>query len=140
LTNDKYLRYGFLYILVMGSLFNGIRDFIDENAIEIVRRVRSPKYAFRLLVYDRKTGKLINDRTFKGHTEDALNATFIGHIAKQRLLRRYTPRKVRLRITDTSTHLIPLKLFAKLSKEVGSNGGPLVLDSDEVKDRIEVES
>lgn len=127
-------------ILVMQNVFNGLKDFFDENAVEIVRKIRSPKYAFRLLVYDKGTGKLINDRTFKGHNEDALLATFLGHITKQRLLRRYTPKKVRLRLTDTSTHLIPLKLFARMDEETKRNkDGSMIVDSDQVKDQIAVD-
>lgn len=125
----------------MQSVFNGLKDFFDANAVEIVRKVRSPKYAFRLLVYDKKTHKLLSDRTFKGHSEDYLLATFTAHIAKNRLLRRYTPSKVILRLTDTSTHLIPLKMFARIENETQKKEGKtMIVDSDEVREKLEVES
>lgn len=115
----------------MERTFNSIKDF----TIEILRKDKDEHYAFRLLIYDMKTGKKVNDRTFVSANEHLLMLKFTGYLTKQRLLRRITPQKVKLRIVETSNHLIPLWFFAKIEKETN---GRIFLKGEETEEKISV--
>lgn len=103
------------------------------NVTEMIKSHRKPIFAFRMLVYNRKTGEKIRDRTFYGHTENELMSKFVAHITKEKLLRRYTPQKVKIRVKETSTHLIPMHFFARLEKETN---GKVFLKDDESEQSI----
>ena len=95
-------------------------DSLKGMDISIENHEISDNYAMRLLVFRKSDNKLVVDRTFIANSEYSLMAKFTAYIAKQRLLRRFTPKKVYIRIKSTTKHKVPLKFFASLEKEYGS--------------------
>jgi len=116
----------------MERTFKNLKDF----TIEILRKDKDEHYAFRLLVFDIKSGEKINDRTFISANEHLLMIKFTGYLTKQRLLRRITPQKTKLRIVETCNHLIPLWFFSKLEKETN---GRIFLKGEETEEKILVD-
>jgi len=113
----------------MERTFESIKDF----TIEVLRKDKDEHYAFRLIVFDKATGKKMNDRTFISANEHLLMLKFTAYLTKQKIFRRITPQKVKLRIVETSNHLIPLWFFAKIEKETN---GRIFLKGEETEEKI----
>lgn len=116
----------------MHKFLSELSNFI----VEIANREKDNMYGFRLLVFSRKNGKKIVDRTFVAHNEQLLMLKFQSYIAKKRLLREFTPKKVRLRIMDTTTHLTPIWFFTKLQQETD---GKVFLHEGETENHINLD-
>lgn len=105
-------------------------ESLNDYLIDIVRKEKKEIYGLRLLIYSRDTRKKLNDRTFTASNELALLLKLQAHIAKKRLMRQYTPKKVKLRFMETSTSLVPAWLFQKLEQDGKKEGKKLILDED----------